>query len=336
LAIVDDIGAIFVLAFAYNHGLHWPALGATAFLLLVLIGFNRARVYALWPYLTVGLLLWLTVYFSGLHATLAGVLLAATIPTREKAALDPLLAQFAVDVHQARRRVRDDEGYESEELHRLADRVQVIDRRLHPPAERLEHLLLPWSAYFVLPIFALANAGIAMNLQSISVLDHLSLGIILGLVLGKPLGIVAASWLAHRCGLGQKPFDASWAQVCGVGCLCGIGFTMSMFISNEAFTAVGNLESAKFAVMLASLVAAVAGTIWLAWPQERHTFSSLWLRAVPTRFRKVIPSIFGPTAAKPTGSRATTAREHGAGNGDRQTNGDPLVAQSAHGGTKYG
>ena len=263
LAIVDDLGAILVLAVAYNHGISWAAIGVAALLLLVLVGLNRARVYVFWPYLMLGSLLWLAVYLSGLHATLAGVLVAATIPTREKASLSPLLAQLSAGVQQASRRTGIDDEQDKEERIRLADRMRVTQQRLHPPAERLEHALQPWSAYFVLPVFALANAGIAISPQNISLTGSDSLGIVLGLVIGKPLGILLACWLVHRSGLARKPHDASWRQIFGVGLLCGIGFTMSIFISTEAYESGQKLESAKIAVMIGSITAAVLGTLWL-------------------------------------------------------------------------
>jgi NhaA family Na+:H+ antiporter len=209
------------------------------------------------------MLLWVAVYFSGLHATLAGVLVAATIPTRRKASLRPLLAQEAASVRQSRRQIFRNQDREGEERRRLANRMQVIERRLNPPAERLEHALQPWSSYFVLPIFALANAGIAISPQSTSLSGPASLGIVLGLVLGKPLGIGLATWLVHQTGLGEKPEDATWRQIIGVGWLCGIGFTMSIFISTEAFAAGEQLASAKFAVMIGSVVSAIAGVLWL-------------------------------------------------------------------------
>ncbi len=263
LAIVDDLGAILVLAIAYNHGISWTALSTAALFFLVLVGFNRARVYALWPYLLLGALLWLAVYFSGLHATLAGVMLAATIPTRSKPSLSPLLAQESVRVSQARRQIRTENGREADERERLANRVKVITARLHPPAERLEHALQPWSSYFVLPIFALVNAGIAISANSVSFTNTATLGIVMGLVLGKPLGILAATWLVDRAGIGKKPDDATWMHIIAVGCLCGIGFTMSIFIASEAFSPAESLADAKFAVMAGSIIAALLGVVWL-------------------------------------------------------------------------
>jgi NhaA family Na+:H+ antiporter len=271
LAIIDDLGAILVLALAYNHGISWTAIGAAAILFGVLVGLNRARVYAMWPYLFVGILLWVAVYASGLHATLAGVLLATTIPTREKAPLRPLLAQELARAKQAERRLVRDDVQEEDERDRLLGRVKTLEGRLNPPAEKLEHILQPWSAYFVIPVFTLANAGIAISFESISLTSASTLGIVLGLVVGKPLGILLATWIVHKLGIGEKPDDASWRQILGVGCLCGIGFTMSIFISTEAFDAGQNLNSAKFAVMLGSIAAALLGTAWLTFACEKES-----------------------------------------------------------------
>lgn len=263
LAVVDDLGAILILAVAYNHGVSWIAIGLATVLMSILITFNRARVLTLWPYLAVGVLLWIAVYASGLHATLAGVLLAATIPNRPRTALKPLIAQEAAGVQHTRRRLAVSDDHGADERERLAKRVQVIDRRLNPPAARLERQLQPWSSYFVLPVFALANAGVAISISNVSLFDPLSLGIIVALVFGKPIGILLATWLIDSLGVGDKPRDASWSGIFGVGLLCGIGFTMSIFISSEAFDSQDGISSAKFAVMIASLIAAFCGAFWL-------------------------------------------------------------------------
>jgi NhaA family Na+:H+ antiporter len=128
----------------------------------------------------------------------------------------------------------------------------------------MEKTLQPWSSFVVLPLFALANAGIAFSVDSIWPLDRLSLGIIFGLVIGKPLGIVLATWLVERLGLGRKPDDTNWSHIVAVGFLCGIGFTMSIFITNEAFEADQKIATAKLAVMIASVLAALCGMIWLS------------------------------------------------------------------------
>ncbi|MEM1067305.1 MAG: Na+/H+ antiporter NhaA [Planctomycetota bacterium] len=263
LAIADDLGAILVLAFAYNHGMSVPALVAAMFILGLLFVLNRIRVYRLWPYLSLGVALWVAVYSSGLHATLAGVLLASTIPTRRRASLLPMLAQGSLDVRESIDRLEKREVSETIEHKAITKKARTVLDRLEPPALRLEHLLQPWSSYLVLPIFALSNAGIAITANSFSPTSGLTLGIILGLVLGKPIGIVAGAWLIQKAGLGQKPVDASWPQVFGVGLLCGIGFTMSIFIGSEAFADGPNLSEAKIAVMLASTIAAILGFVFL-------------------------------------------------------------------------
>ncbi len=263
LAIADDLGAILVLAVAYNHGFSWIAISAAAMVTGVLIVMNRVRVFALWPYLSFGALLWLAVYFSGLHATLAGVILAATIPTRREVRLLPMLAQGAIGIRQSIARLEAGSADEPHERERITQRARTVIGRLEPPAEHLEHLLQPWSSFGVLPVFALANAGIAISLASLQLADRLTLGIVLGLVLGKPLGIFLGTWLVHRVGIGEKPSDATWQQVLGVGCLCGIGFTMSIFIANEAFSDVQQLDQAKLAIMIASVLSAMTGFVWL-------------------------------------------------------------------------
>lgn len=259
LAIADDLGAILILAIAYNHGLSVAALSAAAGIMAILFGLNRARVYSLWPYLTLGLCLWVAVFFSGLHATLAGVLLAIVIPARRQPSLVPLLAQGAVTLSHSLRRLQADDGEETQERRRMAERLRVLNKRLRAPAEQLEHALQPWSSYFVLPLFALANAGLLLGSNAVQLGDTVLWGVLAGLVIGKPLGIFAATWLVVKLGWGQLPSGVTSRHLIGAGCLCGIGFTMSIFVANEAFDAPLILSRAKLAVVIASVVSALLG-----------------------------------------------------------------------------
>jgi NhaA family Na+:H+ antiporter len=263
LAVIDDLGAILVLAIGYNHGISWAALAAAGGLMAVLMGFNAARVYRLWPYLIVGTLLWAAVYSSGLHATIAGVLVAVTIPERERPSIIPMLAGITSSAPQFMHHLQTSNVSEDAGWHYFARRIREIDLRLRSPASRLEHALQPWSQYFILPVFALANAGIELSINNVRPTDHVVIGIFLALVVGKPVGIFAGAWLIDRLGLGRKPDDATWPQVLGVGMLCGIGFTMSIFIANEAFGGTEELAAAKLAVIAASLVAGLVGFIFL-------------------------------------------------------------------------
>ncbi len=219
LAIADDIGAVLVIALFYTPSVNVAALGATAVLMGGLMLLNIKHVHALWPYLVGGLLLWCAVYVSGIHASIAGVLLAFTIPARGT----------------------------------------------HSVQHRLEHGLYWPVTYLIVPVFAFANAGVTLpdNVAAFASQPAV-LATALGLVLGKPLGITGAAWLAVRSGLAALPDGADWPRVIGVALLGGIGFTMSLFIAALAFGEGALLDAAKIGVLAGSFVAGSAGTLLLA------------------------------------------------------------------------
>jgi NhaA family Na+:H+ antiporter len=223
LAVMDDLAAIIVIALFYSNELSLAWLGAALAVFVTLVVLNRMRVMALLPYLAGGALMWFFMLKSGVHSTLAGVLLAFAIP-------------FSA--------LRDDEA---------------------SPSHRLEHFLHKPVAFLVLPLFALANTAIVIGSGwQTELATPNSVGIMAGLVLGKPIGIFAFSALAVAVGLCQLPGDIRWSQVAGVGMIAGIGFTMSIFIANLAFPAQPQLiDSAKMAILLASLTSALLGFSWL-------------------------------------------------------------------------
>ena len=224
LAVIDDLGAIIIIAVFYTAQLSIAYLAGAVSMFCLLLALNRFfRVTSLVPYLVGGVVLWFLMLKSGVHATIAGVLLAFTIPFSAK---------------------EDDEK---------------------SPSHRLEHWLNRPVTFLILPIFALANTGITINADSIQYLASAnSVGVILGLVVGKPLGITLVSFIAVVSGLCTLPLDLNWRHIIGAGLLGGIGFTMSVFITNLAF--VGNVEAintSKLAIVLASLTAGVMGCLWL-------------------------------------------------------------------------
>ena len=225
LAIIDDLGAILIIALFYTADLSLPALGGAAAAALFLVGLNLAGVRRLLPYLAVGIVLWAAVLASGVHATLAGVVVALTVPLRGRSS-----------------------SHEDE-----------------APLLRLEHGLQPVVSVLVLPLFGLANAGLSLAGLGLSAfLDPVPLGIALGLVVGKPLGVLAAAFILVRLGLARLPAEAGWQHVAGVSMLCGIGFTMSLFIANLAFADPHLVEEARLGIIAGSLVSTVAGLLWLA------------------------------------------------------------------------
>jgi len=259
--IIDDIVAILVIALFYSGDLATIFLIAAAVVVVLLIVFNRAGIYGTLPYAVCGIVLWFFLHEAGLHATLAGVILAVLIPTRPPANLKALLAQAATVIHEED--LHRDEAMHpgpSEPALRILD---TIHSRIESPADKLLRSVEPWSTYLVLPIFALANAGVAWSTDVFQQNGRLMVAITLGLVVGKSTGIVAAAWLAVRSGIAVKPEAYSWRQLIGAGALGGIGFTMSLFIAGLAFPNPADYAAAKIAIFIASIIAAVLGTIIL-------------------------------------------------------------------------
>ena len=220
LAIIDDLGAIVVIALFYSKGIAWSYLGAAIGIFVILGIFNRLKMYQLWPYLLLGAIAWYCMLHSGIHATITGVVLAFLIPFGNG----------------------DD----------------------HSPSYRLEHKLTGIIAYGILPLFALANTALLIPADwTQALMSSNSVGIMLGLLIGKPVGIVLFSLLAVSLGWSQLPNDLRWSHIVGAGMLGGIGFTMSMFITLLAFESPEIIVASKIAIMVASVAAAILGIIWL-------------------------------------------------------------------------
>ncbi len=260
-AIVDDLGAIVAVALFYSGELSLVYLIPAAVLVGALAMLNRSRVYTLAPYVAIGVALWACVLASGLHPTLAGVILALFIPTRPPPNLTALTTQASAII--AGEAARGGEVLRHGPSAPALRALDAIHDRLESPADRLLRNAGARSSYLVLPLFALANAGVALRLDTFSGRERLMAAIIAGLVIGKPVGILAASALAVMSRLAVKPKAYSWAQLAGAGALAGIGFTMSLFIAGEAFRSEADFEAAKIAVFIASILSAVAGVTLL-------------------------------------------------------------------------
>ncbi|BCA53805.1 hypothetical protein W02_09450 [Nitrospira sp. KM1] len=265
-AIVDDIGAIVVVAAFYSGALQFAYLAMATVTVVALAFLNQSRIYRLFPYMVLGVVLWACVHAGGLHATLAGVLLALFIPTRPPPNLQTLMTQadviLAAETQHSGEVLR--HGPSLPALRALDD----IHERLESPADRLLRHAGARSSYLVLPVFALANAGVAITTEAWSGHASLLLAIMAGLVIGKPLGLIAASALAVGTGLAVKPEEYSWRQLSGAGALAGIGFTMSLFIAGQAFPIPADFAAAKIAVFLASVLSAVIG-VAILWRVSR-------------------------------------------------------------------
>lgn len=274
VAIVDDLGAVAVIALFYTSEISWEALivagGLVALLAaLNLLGLRRTSVFA-----ALGILLWLAFLKSGVHATIAGVLLAICVPDRRRIDSQAFvkLAHRLVDEFDRYNDKLDAGSLSSDQ----ADTVMAINyatEAVQSPLRRLEHALLPWVAYFIMPVFALANGGVSLaanggfgSLAS----SPITWGVLLGLVLGKPIGVFGFSWLAIRLELAQLPRGVGWSGLFGVSLLCGIGFTMALFIAELALGGTSRLDEAKLGIMVASLIASVAGSLCILMSASAH------------------------------------------------------------------
>ncbi|MCI2399924.1 Na+/H+ antiporter NhaA [Aliiroseovarius subalbicans] len=259
LAIADDLGAILVIAAFYGHGFHLDAFLVAVALFIVMLALNRGRIYARFPYLILMVFMWYFIHESGLHATLAGVLTAAAIPSRRSANVEGIAAQTSAlfKLEAQRPDVPVTPG--------TVARLQASIDRLRDPGFHLQHALENWSNFLILPLFAFFNTGIVILGSSFDAFAPEALGVMAGLVIGKPLGVFLAVFLAVKLGLAQMSDDVNWVQILGAGMLAGVGFTMSIFIGTASFEG-PQLDGVKLAILIASLVSAVGGAavLWMA------------------------------------------------------------------------
>ena len=266
LAIVDDLGAVLVIALFYTEQIHMLPLALAGGAFLVLVAFNRFGIHMVLPYLIVGVLLWFFMLESGVHATIAGVIAALAIPSKPRARAKGFVRHTRTLLNEYER--YEVEGCKENEEKQKAILINIQDRidALGTPSDRLERGLHLPVALIIIPLFALANAGISIDFSSIgsTVIEPISLGIIAGLILGKVLGIFGVSWFAIKLKWAELPKESSMTQIFGVAFLGGIGFTMSIFVADLAF--VGQAEQifqAKIGILLASLTAGLFGFFWL-------------------------------------------------------------------------
>ena len=266
LAIADDIGAVLVIAFFYTGEISWISLAVAGAFFVALIVMNRIGARHPLIYTVLGLGLWLAFLQSGVHATVAGVLLALTIPARQRINADAFLARSEKILDEFRRADETGDPIQTGATRSTALSLLVEDyHNAESPMLRFEHALLPWIKHAIMPIFALANAGIIFGGGDAfaALVSRISVGVICGLTLGKPIGIVGFSWLAIRLRFASLPEGVVWRQIIGAGVLAGIGFTMSFFIADLAFSSSGELEIAKVGILAASVVAGITGTLIL-------------------------------------------------------------------------
>ncbi|MBL8050831.1 MAG: Na+/H+ antiporter NhaA [Anaerolineales bacterium] len=262
LAIVDDLGAVLVIAIFYTSDILWVWLGIAAVFFLILLalnvlGFRHPLLYAL-----IGIGLWVAFLKSGVHATIAGVLLALTIPAYSKINEDEFIEQSRDLIDKFEKQSKGKALNLTQQS--IIGNIEKAVEAAQSPLQRLEHSLHPYVSFIIMPIFALANAGVSLsgNVSEI-ITNPITLGIVLGLFIGKQAGIFSFVYIAVKSGWAELPQNVIWKQIWGVSMLAGIGFTMSLFIAGLAFSDEGLLTSAKFGILLASFISGIAGYLFL-------------------------------------------------------------------------
>lgn len=254
LAIVDDIGAILVIAIGYSDGIHTAWLLRGLIGILLVLGLGRIGVRNIGVYAVCGTLIWLAFHESGVHATIAGVILGLITPARSR-----VPEQVVTENVEKARSLMESEDWDASRPAVLRG-IEATSREALSPLERLENGLHPWVSFLIMPVFALANAGVVLRTDALG--DAVAVAIIAGLLIGKPVGIVGLSWVATRVGLARLPEGVSWSVLTAGGFLAGIGFTMALFIAGLAL---GDelLDTAKMGILVASGLAATIGMVLL-------------------------------------------------------------------------
>ena len=274
LAVADDLGAIIVIATAYPspEGLHLAWLVGAVCVVGFLVLLNKLGVRSLGVYLSVGVLLWFCVHHSGIHATIAAVVLAFCIPIQPKIQSGDFIALLETlpqNFKNLDKTHRTNALLTNEQVH-IVSTLAKDSLEVQNPLLRLEHALQPICAYGIMPLFAFANAGVDIRGEVSFGIDHIMLGVFLGLVVGKPVGIFLFTFICEKLGIAARPQGVSWGHIFGAGMLGGIGFTMSIFVSNLAFESADSQDVAKISILLVSSVAGVLGAAFLALQKSKN------------------------------------------------------------------
>ncbi len=256
LAIADDLGAVVVIALFYSKGLALNYIGATALVFVFLLAGNKSNIRSSWFYGIFGIILWWCMLQSGIHATVAGVALALTIPARPRISMTDFAAQSQAAIIEI--------DAENIHLDKTQDAIQQLESlcdSAQTPLHKFEHALQPYVSYLILPLFSLANAGIYLRNIDLSVAytSHITLGVMLGLVFGKVVGVFSFTWISVKIGISELPKGITIRNIFGVSWLCGIGFTMSLFVTGLAFADDVATTNAKIGIFTASLAAGMLG-----------------------------------------------------------------------------
>ncbi len=264
LAVADDLGAVLVIAFFYTADLNFlPLAVAGVFLALMLAG-NYLGIRSTIYYLLMGLVVWMGFLLSGVHATIAGVLTAFTIPAATK--IDELMYAHKLKnlVSDFEKEIPSNSTLTTPQQHQTIQQIKELSLAAETPLQKIEYALHPWVAFAIMPLFALANSGMTIGADFFSaILNPVSIGVVTGLIVGKFIGILLFTWIMVKLKISQLPEQSTWSHIIGVALLGGVGFTMSLFISNLAFTEVSMIEQAKYGILLASVTAGILGSIAL-------------------------------------------------------------------------
>ncbi|HET6314389.1 MAG TPA: Na+/H+ antiporter NhaA [Chloroflexia bacterium] len=266
IAIIDDLIAVLVIAFFYSGSLDFSALGIGFALLGVLLAMNAIGIRNIPLYALIGVLVWVAFLQSGVHATIAGVLVALMIPVRTRINQVTFLqrARSILDSFEDSSKREPYSILQDQEQQSAVIELEELSEAVQAPLQKMEHTLHNWVAFIIMPLFALANAGVALSAEALrGETLPVALGILAGLLIGKPLGLFGATWLAVRAGLVTLPQSVTWRHIAGLACLGGIGFTMSLFVATLAFGGDPLLETAKLGILAASLIAGTAGFLLL-------------------------------------------------------------------------
>ena len=268
LAIVDDLGAVLVIGIFYTSDLNLLALAIGAIFLALLVIGNRSGLQTPNFYALVGLGLWIALLKSGIHASVAGVLIGATIPVRPRFSHEQFIGKAEGLIRTIREMGTASGPFHKQEKMGALLALEHVTHDALSPLQRMEHEMNRWVIFGVMPVFALANAGISMNFSELltALGSPVTIGVVLGLLVGKPVGITLAAWLAVKVGLAHLPEGARWSEIFGIGILAGIGFTMSMFITNLAYPQAELVADAKLGIFGASLLAGIIGYLMLSRP----------------------------------------------------------------------
>jgi len=270
LAVADDLGAVLVIAFFYTANLNFVPLAIAVVFLFVLLAGNKLGIRSTAFYLIIGIAVWIGFLLSGIHATIAGVLVAFTIPAVTQVSENYFSSRLRKLSDDFEREIPNAGSFTTAGQHLTIERVKTLTLAAETPLQKIEYALHPWVAFVIMPLFALANAGIIIGADFFTALiNPVSIGVITGLIAGKFVGILLFTWIMVKFGGAQLPDQSNWKHIGGIALLAGVGFTMSLFISNLAFENPEFIAQAKYGILTASILAGTMGVLFLKYLKKK-------------------------------------------------------------------